>query len=526
MGGVLNDATLVVFLFLGAGASLLLKLWVPNTRRRLRMKEQLELLGRQIADVSGRVGARPTVMLRVQQKRLQDMMNPKVPGGRYLISPDFEDVAKQCETATLRLSKQLELIRSLDHSAARLECLMGEPLPPSALDKIESGIKRIVNLATTLEADDENLRSLEADVAEVAMHVDQMEQSNTAFRQFVQTRLKDLAAFYEKLLPQAAGAVQGGSVVAPVLPPLAAAAQRLRQDLPEVFKSLDMKVVPEDISFDALADLDSDLFKLNLLRRYLELNPDLTQAKPANTEDQAEPVNTPADVYCELLGYLRLRSWDAISAARILISEAEQGIYRDEVKAALTDCLVDIWFDRQVIRPNTPVEFALRFGRDSFNQAAAREGFRCLWEFEHPPDMPRGILRRARAAIRKTPPAPPDARRMTLPQHCWQICQYFPVPGTYKVRVKFQDWIGKPIDSPKPAEKEFTVEKRLWDKAGPRLRLELVSMGLALAPALFALLTAAQDQVARVSWSTALGGVFALGFGVDTLKNLLVSRQP
>ena len=75
-----------------------------------------------------------------------------------------------------------------------------------------------------------------------------------------------------------------------------------------------------------------------------------------------------------------------------------------------------------------------------------------------------------------------------------------------------------------PVTLKFKVERRAFDKAGPRLRLELVTMALAQVPALFALLATAQDQVSKLSWYAALGGVFALGFGVDTLKNLLTPK--
>jgi hypothetical protein len=547
MAGVLNNTFLIVDLFLGACASMLLKLWLPNSRRKLRLKEDLELIGRQIADVSGRVGARPTVMLRVQQKRLLDLLDPKMTGGRMAVSPDFEDVAKHCEVAAERLKKQLELIRSVDHSAARLACLTGKPLPPSALARIETCMDRIVSLATPIEADEDDLQSVQTDLTQVAVCVDQMEQSNTGIRQFMQERLTELVGFFKPLLEPAAqnGTTTAGDLPAPAPAftghsgaatalalaleedagdePLSAAARRFQQDLPETFHALQNPKIPETISFEALAELDSHLYKLSLIRRYLQIDPDLSAAEPDH--------DSPARIYPQLIDVLRLRSWDAIRTAQILIGQAEQGLYNEDVANAIRDGRLYIWCDRQVIRPNTPVEFALKFGRSTLNHASARDEFRCEWTFEHPSPAPRGWMRRLAAWVRRAPAEPQGTRTMTVPGHCWNIYQYFPQAGEHTVKVRLEDWMGAPVTGPKgeatePVSMTFTVEKRGWDKAGPRLRLEIVSMALALAPALFALLTSAQEQVAKVSWSTALGGVFALGFGVDTLKNLLTTKQP
>jgi hypothetical protein len=208
-----------------------------------------------------------------------------------------------------------------------------------------------------------------------------------------------------------------------------------------------------------------------------------------------------------LLKYLRLRSWDALRTARNLIGQAEQALYAADVEEAIQDRHVFIACDRQVIRPNTPVKFAIRFGRDALNKASARDDYRGVWEFEHP-----------------------GPRKFNPPERCWAISQYFPAAGDHVARVRFEDAFGQPLKESKnsdlqPIELPFKVERRTFDKTGPRLRLELVTMLVAQAPALCALLATAQDQVTKVSWYAALGGVFALGFGVDTLKNLLAAKN-
>jgi hypothetical protein len=559
IGGILNNATLILFLFLGAATSLGLKLWLPNTRRKLKLKEDLELLGRQIADVSSRVGARPTVILRVQQKRLLDLLNPKLAGGRWTLSPDFEDVAKQCEASTVRLSKQVELIRSLDRSAARLAALMPKPLPPSLLDHIDSGIERIVSLAMPLEADDESLRALETDVAQIATCVQQMEQFNTVFRQDVQRRLKDAIKIFTPLL-QPPALVQDGGPAGPAVAPshLAPVVQRIRQDLPATFEVLNRDSLPEDVSFDTLVQIDADVFKLCLIRRYVQLNPDLNQADPK--------VSSIARMYPDLLRFLGLRSWDALRTARNLIGQAEQALYRGDVEDAIRNRRAYVWRDRQVIRPYMPVEFSLRFDRDALNQASAREEYGCVWERQDQGPGSRHLLSRKWGWISRiwrrlrspalprplgsaedlrqyvegptsagAPPLPstrlpgPTVPPIVLAKHCWTISQYFPSAGQYTMAVTFEDWMGLPlVDYQKvplpPITTTFSVESRAMDRTGPRLRLELVCMLLALAPAIFALLTAAQGQVNKAEWYTALGAVFALGFGVDTLNNLLTQK--
>jgi hypothetical protein len=525
-GGVLNNATLILFLFLGAITSLVLKLWLPNTRRKLKLKEDLELLGRQIADVSGRVGARPTVILRVQQKRLLDLLNPKLAGGRWALSPDFEDVAKQCEASTVRLSKQVELIRSLDRSAARLAALMPKPLPPSLLDHIDSGIERIVSLAMPLEADDESLRALETDVAQIAMCVQQMEQFNTVFRQDVQRRLTDVMAFFNPLLQPpvtAQGAGQAGPSVA--ASHLQQIVQRIKVDLPAIFEVLNrVKPLPEDVSFDTLVQIDADVFKLGLIRRYVYLSPNLNHANPSVNSVPGMYFGKGA-MFPGLKHYLDLRSWDALRTARNLIGQAEQALYKSDVEEAIRLGRVSIRPDRLVIRPYMPVEFSVRFDRESLNQASAREEYRCVWVIRPPSEGWRFIF-----WIRRWLGFPVHVvPTQTLGERSWTISQYFPSSGQYTMAVTFEDWMGVPLMDAQqvlipPITRTFPVKGRAMDKTGPRLRLELVCMLLALAPAIFALLTTAQNQVSKVEWSTALGAVFALGFGVDVLKNLLTQK--
>jgi hypothetical protein len=56
--------------------------------------------------------------------------------------------------------------------------------------------------------------------------------------------------------------------------------------------------------------------------------------------------------------------------------------------------------------------------------------------------------------------------------------------------------------------------------------LEASRLALILAIAVFGLLAVAQQQAQNLSWLQAVGAVFALGFGADTVKNLVTQKAP
>ena len=523
LGIFLNDVTLVLILFAGAFASAFVKIWLPNTRKRLKLKESLSRLVRQMNDISTRLGVRPLVVLRVQQKRLDDMLNApfkahwrspfkplnenagrfrwpieieKRPGTRWAWSPDFGDLLKECEAATGRLTKQVTLLLSLDQSANRLASQMGTQAPPSLIADIENRVSRVVNLVLPLEASDQDLELLTAEVKKVDDCIDGLEERKTDFRTEVQLRLEELRVYYSLLVglegvePEATEDACRGPVL------LKQAAQKFCRDLPTPFEALKLKEVPEQVTFETLSDLDADLFKLALIRRYLDLNPQLEQAEPK--------LNTPEAAYPLLVEHLKLRSWDALRSAVRIVLEGEQGLYGEDVMEALRKPgeSLDLWRDRLDVRPNTPVEFAVQFRRASLNRAAAREQFLCRWSFIHP-----------------------NQKCYDLMDRCWRVSRYFPVEGTYKIKVQFEKETGEPIEGG-VREEELTITSRSFATVGPRLRVEMVSAFLALAPAVFGLLGAAQREVAKLEWYMAVGAVFVLGFGVDTIRTLITDRQP
>jgi hypothetical protein len=71
----------------------------------------------------------------------------------------------------------------------------------------------------------------------------------------------------------------------------------------------------------------------------------------------------------------------------------------------------------------------------------------------------------------------------------------------------------------------WVLPKRLWVfvKPEPETRLEFIRLTIVLALALLALMATAQQQVLNLSFLESVGAVVALGFGADTIKNLIVN---
>ena len=86
----------------------------------------------------------------------------------------------------------------------------------------------------------------------------------------------------------------------------------------------------------------------------------------------------------------------------------------------------------------------MQFRSASLNRAAAREQFLCRWSFIHP-----------------------NQKCYDLMYRCWRVSRYFPVEGTYKIKVQFEKETGEPIEGG-VREEELTITSRLFATVGPR----------------------------------------------------------
>jgi hypothetical protein len=148
--------------------------------------------------------------------------------------------------------------------------------------------------------------------------------------------------------------------------------------------------------------------------------------------------------------------------------------------------------------------FSVHFQRPELNSCAAREEIRCEWDLGH------------------------DG----LKEWGWEVWHYFPVKATQdkplRVTAKFTDAGGVAIASdgqPAVIEKTFEVVPESPPKFGDRNTAEVVRLIIVLTIALLGLLSGAREQLLKLDLIPAAVAVFLLGFGADSIKNLLAPKE-
>jgi hypothetical protein len=214
------------------------------------------------------------------------------------------------------------------------------------------------------------------------------------------------------------------------------------------------------------------------------------------------------DCLPKLMEYLVADTHESLRMARLIVDEMRQDIYQDALTSEVTQSppAMTITTDPAAVHAQSPVRLALRFKRQLLNEAVARQAWTCTWDFG-------------------------DG---TPHEDGWEVFHRYDLPGTQQVQITIRDLDGNPVIAA-PVREHVPVgngpgQSRLrrglrFVSPEPETRLELVQLALVLALALLGLMTTARQQAQNLSFLEAVGAVVALGFGADTIKNLIVQRS-
>jgi hypothetical protein len=216
----------------------------------------------------------------------------------------------------------------------------------------------------------------------------------------------------------------------------------------------------------------------------------------------------------KLVSYLNVESWEALQAARLLLQEMKDDVYPERLSVALTAIPIDasIEMEPATAYEEEPLEFRIRFADHFVDTSSARQELACTWNFGD-----------------------------GLQAQGWVVSHYFLLPRrrllrrreahTFGVSATFQDPAGKPITLPGKSEpvrverKVTVLPSRLRDWIGERTVAEVARLSVALLVAVFALVAGVKDQLAKLDVLPGLISIFAAGYGVDVLKNLINSGK-
>jgi hypothetical protein len=404
---------------------------------------------------------------------------------RNTFSPDFSAIVARANEDTDKLQARVALARQMDLLLGRLEQKITLGLPPSQVAEIEAltDDAKAILMKTELTAKD--LETAQTAITEAETKVEKLNQEDPVFGEALAKRAlevqQDVAAMAESpTFVQIMKRLPGPNAV---LQTVTASTARI---VPSNYTSVDMAVE-----------------KMLLIKDYVRLMDGTLDADILKRLQDREN---------KLLELLQLESCAAMHSARLLLRQMKGDVYPERIQEKLMEGSASITVEPLIAFDKAPLEFCVTFHSEEIDEAAAKEQWRCDWDFGD-----------------------------KLSGSDWNASHYFLLtkPGRFKsaspqdfiVRATFRNGNGQALLDPKTTtaltiEKAVSVQPSRREKRfGDRARTELLKLVAALLIAVFALVSGAREQLLKLDILPGLIAVFLVGFGADTIKNLLTKSE-
>lgn len=178
-----------------------------------------------------------------------------------------------------------------------------------------------------------------------------------------------------------------------------------------------------------------------------------------------------------------------------------ENVYQQDLIEELQARKAGIMIDQQVARPYSPLELCICFDNPAHNHAQALTELTCVWNFDD-----------------------------ELNEKGWTVCHFYQEPAVRNIKAVIP-MATAATQNPQTAggsqsesvefTKILTVRKASTSFSSQRWFAEGLRFGIAFFLALIGLIAGAQEQLAKLDVLPALIAVFLLGFGADTIKNIL-----
>jgi hypothetical protein len=513
-------STTVVFvvLFLGGIASLATSSLLPNILKKLSYKKRLRSLADATTSISVKVDSRLRVLLRLERNRLLKLL-----ASSSAFATDTSDIFQQVDLGIAALTKRVTVAQRLDELRNRFD-LESLSCPPSVSDKTDRHLQ---------DAADQVRSNYLSDAM-----IDNANQALDAAEQILNSLgntdalAKDIATRHKELLARTA--TFSAADLAP-----------LQKDLPGIFA-----VLPQTYD-DTHPVLPSNFMQIDDSIARVNTALDYAYVRASTTEPTIQARLSLR--YSTLIQLLGTRDWRSLRAARDLVEQMRQNIYPEDLIDDLRAEQARITIDQQVARPYSPLEFCICFSRQPYNHGRALEQLSCTWTFGdslsekgwavcHFYQDPGKQNITAEIPLRVASILGP-ALTVALPPNAAPA--QAPLPNTAVTADSAQDAgaTGQPVadvkppvtsapNAPAPATPSdratFTEQILVRDSSSSFSRQEYFATALRFAIAFFfalvGLISGAQDQLAKLDVLPALIAVFLLGFGADTIKNILTQQ--
>ncbi len=491
-----------VFLLLTAGgvASIWVHCGMPNTARALQLQKRLRAVEAQINGLGGDIRSEWRVLLAGGCRTLAADLE-----STWWVFPAFADVVSQATTNIGMLEAWGAVAYDVSIVLRRTRSQAQDGIPPTVLHWIETSCEDALAPIESGRTNEEELQNMRASVkyALDLLHLLEDGKQIPDLEQEIGEREKRLAE------------------------------RTIDQNWPAEFAFLANQVsesMKTPLSPPLYTDRDTLSLKLDLLNEFLgyyeRSQSGAYTAAAATASASGPPISITAprasDVLTALENY-RTRFFrylgpdapESLRMARLFVAEMRQNVYAPELveEARKQPSGLQVLVEPAQIRAATCVHFQLLFRRQALNESSARHEWTCIWNFGDGCAAETG----------------------------WEVHHGFERDGCYDATVEVTDLNGDSVAP--PLVKQLRVGEWLSADAGWRDRmgmaarrmarmwkphaetiLEASRLALVLAVAVFGLITTARQQAASLTLPEAIGAVIALGFGADTLKNLITDK--
>jgi len=461
----------IAFLTFGGVCSMLLSNWVPNRLSRADVEEQLNDLANRTRDLSTKIDSGLRVFLRVERNRLYRLLR-----SRWIFSANFPDIVKECSDKLAVLSKQIDLATQLDRARLHLAGAFERNPIAAKIEVVDCELQEAADLLCRSEPTTEDLDAAQAFIVGAVDKISKMDETDS---QFAANLLARIALLKTYLDPGAQ----------------TAALAKLKELCPTpftVFDTFSAATVPLPEQYSEVDRVTAQLLVIRDYQAYYNAN----KLPPFPEQD-------------ECVKHLQTDTIAGLRRARLVLKQIREGIFVRNVVEAIQDGKVEILVEPPPVEDRL-TKFSIRFDSDKLNTAAAREEVRCEWDFGH------------------------DG----LTETGWEAFHYFPKvkrrlfskakSGPYDVCASFvQNGNGIAVgpDKKPSLQKRIAVREALGTSSADRNLAEFVRLAIALTIALIGLLAGAREQLVKLDLIPAAVAVFLLGFGADTIKNLISPKQ-
>ncbi|HEX5234956.1 MAG TPA: hypothetical protein VFW25_06450 [Silvibacterium sp.] len=466
---------------------------LPNIMRKASLRRQLLELANRMTSVSTRVDPYLRTLLSMERKRI-DLLLTNV----WVISLGSAEKLDEISMAIEQVGRRLKMVERLDDLRRRLE-ESGTSVPPSTSEAIEDKLEMAATLLQpfVITPEDYVTASGYLDAAKSAL---ENLGNTTGQAMAIAANFRELRV-RQKLFPNSHYA-------------------DLKAALPGLFEMLNQPFEdPANITRPMMFAIDYGIAALQLAFDYagLRANSSSVPAGPASSA-VAEPASAAGQNARErlvihqeeLIALLNTLTRGALRVLRTLVQEMRENIYeRDVLEEIAAPGKAEIVLDPQVVRPYVPVLFSVRFKDPRFNGAAAIRRLSFKWEF------PKFLLEQREIIphfFRGNEPERDAGRDVQVSVRVEsQLAPGSVAPGMGKAATtSLRSVLATTIQIEQPSRSSYS-----------RAFAESVRFLIAYGVALAALLSGALQQLDKLDFMPAVIAIIALGFGADTVKNLL-----